>query len=233
MPLKIAAALRHIYFEDLGSFEPVLAQAGYRVVYHDVSAGIDADQFDDTDLLVILGGPIGAYEDHAYPFLRDELNILTRRLATDLPTLGICLGAQLIARALGSRVYPGPAKEIGWNEITLSEDGLASPLRALKDAPLLHWHGDTFDLPDGCSHLASTSLCRNQAFARGARLLGLQFHPEVRAADFEHWLVGHAAELSGAGIDPSRLRSEAAVAAPPLEPKAAMMVREWLKGLDP
>jgi GMP synthase (glutamine-hydrolysing) len=230
---RVAVALRHVYFEDLGSFEPVLVQAGYRIVYHDVTAGLDADQIADADLLVILGGPIGAYDDNAYPFLRDELNILARRLAADLPTLGICLGAQLIARTLGSRVYPAPAKEIGWSEIALSAEGRTSPLRALAGTALLHWHGNTFDLPDGCIHLASTALCRNQAFARGPRLLGLQFHPEVRAEDFERWLVGHAAELTAARIDPSRLRAEAAEAGPSLEPKTALMIQEWLGALDP
>jgi GMP synthase (glutamine-hydrolysing) len=110
--MKTAVAIRHVHFEDLGSFESVLVSRGYGIGY--LQAGEDniAElQSLDIDLLVILGGPIGAYEDGAYPFLKDELRLLEHRLADDQPTMGICLGAQLLARALGSRVFPGPGKE--------------------------------------------------------------------------------------------------------------------------
>jgi GMP synthase-like glutamine amidotransferase len=133
------------------------------------------------DLLVCLGGPIGAYEEAAYPFLRDELALIERRLAAARPTLGICLGAQLMARALGARIYPAPAKEIGWGEVRLSEAGQKGPLRHFAGVPVLHWHGDTFDLPKGAELLASTVLCANQAFAFGRYALAFQFHPETTA----------------------------------------------------
>src|SRR5438128_11312748 len=145
MPLKQAAAIRHVPFEDLGAFETALREAGYEIRY--VEAGFDdlgADGLHDAELLVVLGGPIGAYEEASYPFLGDELALLECRLKADRPTLGICLGAQLIARALGSRVYPTGAKEIGWSPLELSAAGRTGVLRHLDGLDVLHWHGDTF-----------------------------------------------------------------------------------------
>lgn len=205
-----AIAIRHIHFEDLGSFGEMLHARGYVVAYRDAGvddlASLDALE---ADLLVVLGGPIGAFEDAAYPFLRDELRVLERRLAAGRPTLGLCLGAQLMARALGARVYPGPGKEIGWAPLTLTEAGRAGCLAPYGDgAPVLHWHGDTFDLPAGAARLASTPLCANQAFARGPAALGVQFHPEVGGPALERWLIGHAVELAAAGLTPERLRAD-------------------------
>lgn len=227
-----AVAIRHVGFEDLGSFATPLRHADYELTY--VDAGVD--QLDvvarsDPDLLVILGGPIGAYEEVEYPFLDAELGILERRLAANRPTLGICLGAQLMARALGASVFPGPAKEIGWGDVQLTPAGLAGPLRHLDGQPVLHWHGDTFDLPEGSELLASTSVCRNQAFARGPNLLGLQFHPEVLVSSIEKWLIGHALELTNAGISPSSIRSDATTFGPALENKAAALLGDWLASL--
>ena len=149
-------------------------------------------------LMIVLGGPIGAYEDAIYPFLKHELRFLERRLAADRPTLGICLGAQLMARALGARVYAGPRKEIGWAPLTLTPEGRRSPLDRLagRGEAVLHWHGDTFDLPVGAVRLASTALYENQAFAWRQSAMALQFHPEVTAPGLEPWFVGHAYEIA-------------------------------------
>src|SRR5262249_57807158 len=121
------------------------------------------------EVLIVLGGPIGVYQEQDYPFLTDELRVLERRLAADLPTLGICLGAQLMARALGAKVYAGPRKEIGWSPLHLSAAGRRSCLAPLakRQAAVLHWHGDTFDLPAGATHLASTPDYPHPALACG------------------------------------------------------------------
>src|SRR3546814_10694647 len=202
--LKTAVAIRHLAFEDLGTFKPVLHQAGFKVHYYDV--GVDelwTLEPVKTDLIIILGGPIGANEDDKYPFLTEELKLLEQRLAADRPTLGICLGAQLMARTLSARVYPGPAKEIGFKPVALSAAAAQSSLRQLAAAPVLHWHGDTFDLPPGTEHLASTDICPNHAFARG-NALALQFHPAVVGDGFERWLIGHTLELGMADIEIGR-----------------------------
>ena len=233
MTTKTAAVIRHVHFEDLGSFAGPLSRAGYEVRYHDIGRHGLPDPI-APDLLIVLGAPVGVYEDDKYPFLRDEIGHLAARLAADRPTLGICLGAQLIARALGAKVYPSGVKEIGWGPVDLTEAASPTPLRHLAHTPVLHWHGDTFDLPQGATHLASTALCRNQAFAAGSNILGLQFHPEADpAAGIEPWLVGHAAELASAGIDPCALRDGARALGPSLPAKAQAMWTEWLNGLRP
>ena len=112
--MKTVLAIRHVAFEDLGGFEAPLKEAGYAIRYADMGVE-DVASLPSPDLLAVLGGPIGAYEDDLYPFLQDEIALITARLAAGRPILGICLGAQLMARALGARVYPGRAKEIGWN----------------------------------------------------------------------------------------------------------------------
>ncbi|HEX7854376.1 MAG TPA: glutamine amidotransferase [Sphingobium sp.] len=226
---KTAIAIRHIAFEDLGAFEPILRQSGYAVRYLD--AGVDdLGAFDQAsaDLLVVLGAPIGAYEDDLYPFLSDEIRLLESRLGRGFPTLGICLGSQLMARALGSRVYPGPAKEIGFAPLTFTAEGEASALAAFAGHPVLHWHGDTFDLPEGAVRLASTDICTNQAFSFGASALAAQFHPEAGGPGFERWLIGHSVELAQAGIDIPALRAENSRLAPQLRQQATVFLERWL-----
>jgi len=232
MTKKTALAIRHVAFEDLGSLAGPLERAGYRIEYCDAPVA-DLTAIDPlaADLLIVLGGPIGVYDEVFYPIVAAEMAILKRRLAADRPTIGICLGAQLMACALGSRVYPGPSKEICWSGLTLTPEGAAGPLHHLEGQAVLHWHGDTFDMPVGCERLASTDLCRNQAFARGPRILGLQFHLEAQASAFEYWLMGHACELSTAKLDPRKLRLDAARHAKGLEKAAGRFFEDWLKGL--
>lgn len=233
--LKTAVAIRHVHFEDLGAFEAVLTAAGYRVHYYDIGLNelwtLDAIQ---PDLVIVLGGPIGVYETDAYPFLSEEIDLLKARLAANRPTFGICLGAQLIAAALGAKVKPSGIKEIGLLPLTLTVDGEAGPLRHLTSVPVLHWHGDMFEIPQRAARLAETPLCRNQAFAIGPNILGVQFHPEAdTAAGFERWLVGHACELAGAKIDARTLRQDAQACAGALHQAGRAMFSEWLKGLVP
>lgn len=232
MTRRIVQAIRHIGFEDLGSFAVPLREAGYDIDYVDV-AERDPATLDPlaADLFVVLGGPIGVYDHEAYPVVAAEIQLIKTRLSADLPTFGICLGAQLMAAALGARVYPGPVKEIGWSALELIQTDIPNPLSALRDVPVLHWHGDTFDLPPDATLLASTELTCNQAFSRGPNALGLQFHPEVLGARFEHWLLGHASELASAGISPVLLRSDAKRYASGLETAGAALLADWLAKL--
>lgn len=230
--MKAGLAIRHVAFEDLGAFAPVLDAAGYEMRYVEAADGLAglAELGGSGDLLIVLGGPIGAYEDQAYPFLRDELRLIEACMTAGWRVLGICLGAQLIARALGARVYPGPVKEIGWAPVRLSASGKASCLRHLgDDMPVLHWHGDTFDLPAGATRLASTAAYENQAFSVGTRTLALQFHLEASAARLEHWFVGHAAEIAAApGIDVERLRHDSGNYSAGAGAVAGDVLFEWL-----
>lgn len=230
---RTVLALRHVHFEDLGILEPLLHARGYTIEYVDATTA-DLAALDATSpaLLVVLGGPIGAYDDAIHPFLRDEMALVHTRLQAGLPLLGICLGAQLMARALGAKVYPLGVKEIGFSPLTLTEAGDASPLAALGDTPVLHWHGDQFDIPDGAVHLASTPIGRNQAFAIGNKVLGLQFHLEADTQVIERWLVGHACELGHTKIDPVALRAQAQAIGKPLKDAATRTMETWLNGLD-
>jgi GMP synthase (glutamine-hydrolysing) len=227
--IKKCLAVRHVAFEDLGLLGPLVAARGYGVRYHD--AGIqpfDAETLLAPDLLIVLGGPIGVYERNSYPFIADEVAAIAVRLEADKPMLGICLGAQIMAAALGARVAPGPVKEIGWAPLTLTADGQKSVLAPLGATPVLHWHGDNCELPTGCTRLASTPHCPVQAFARTPSQLALQFHLETEPARFESWLVGHTVELGKAGVDPRQLRTQARTVGPATRELGQKVLAAWL-----
>lgn len=235
---KTALALRHVVSEDLGQLAPLLARNGYQVRHFDV--GVDSfDQLSplDADLLIVLGGPIAVYDTEAYPWLRAEIAWLRARLLEDLPTLGLGLGAQLMAAALHARVYPGNCgKEIGWSRLQagphLDEHAW---LRQLVDPEtrVLHWHGDTFDLPRGARHLASSDMYPHQAFAWGRHCLALQFHPEVDVRTVEQWMLGHAHEIAHTrNISLARLRADAQQYGRRFEEAARRFWQAWLHSLE-
>jgi GMP synthase (glutamine-hydrolysing) len=153
------------------------------------------------EALVLMGGPMGVGDvgDRRYPFLADEIALLTRLVARDAPILGICLGAQLLAAGAGARVYPNtrpgpdgapvPAREVGWGAVDFLKSEDDPVLAGIGPrALMLHWHGDTFDLPAGAVHLASTPICRHQAFRLGRRQFGFQFHCELPAETVASWV---------------------------------------------
>jgi GMP synthase (glutamine-hydrolysing) len=215
----------------LGSFESLLGNADFAIEYVDApTADFSAIDAIEPELLIVLGGPIGARQEREYPFLRAERALLERRVSERRPTLGICLGSQLLAQALGARVYPGHGRELGWHPLTLTEDGHDSALEHFDGAhtPVLHWHGDTFDLPAGATLLASTPAYAHQAFSWGRAVLGLQFHPEVTARRLEAWYVGHACELASEELSVENLRVEGEQYAPLLQSYAEPFLHAWL-----
>ncbi|MFX1678537.1 glutamine amidotransferase [Mitsuaria sp. CC2] len=232
---KTVLAVRHLAFEDLGLLEPVLAARGFEHVVT-LDAGVDDLRdvdLDAVDLLVVLGGPIGAYDDALFPYLNDELALIRRRLAARLPLLGICLGAQLMARALGADVRPMAhgRKEIGFAPLTLTDAGRDSALAPLSGGqPVLHWHGDQFEIPAGAASLAATPLCPNQAFAVEDFGLALQFHLESDPARLEQWLIGHAGELAQARVPLDELRRDAAAHGAGLRAALGEVVDRWMAG---
>jgi GMP synthase (glutamine-hydrolysing) len=226
-------ALRHVAFEDLGFFAEVLAARGFTIGYREAPLDdLGAADLRECDLLVFLGGPIGVYQRDVYPFLGEEIALAEARLAKKRPTLGICLGSQIMAAALGAEIYPGKAgKEVGWGTLTLTPSGLASPLSHL--APdrtrVLHWHGDTFDLPKGATLLASTDRYAQQAFSSEGVGLAVQFHPEVTAKGLEAWFVGHCCEIASLrGTDVKALRAAALRHAPALARQGKAFIEAWL-----
>jgi len=224
-------AIQHLAFEDLGAWEDVFYQLGLRVRYFE--AGIDdlRKAYEYKGLTIILGGPIGVYETEGYPFLQQEIVLLKVRLEKNLPTLGICLGAQLIAHALGAKVYAGHSKEIGWSKLTLPATE-NNPLQALENIEVLHWHGDTFDLPEQAELLASSNLYPNQAFRLGSNILALQFHAEAASESLEKWLIGHTCELRKAQINIPALRADHQRYAPALEQAASSVLMHYLENLQ-
>lgn len=225
-------AVHHVAFEDLGSFATPLRERGYAIRYRHAGADpLTLEEWTRAEMVVVLGGPIGVADMAAYPWLREELAGLAARLDARLPTLGICLGAQLMAKALGggvSRREAGP--EIGWSPLSLPEgDG---PLEALRGVPVLHWHGDNIGLPPQALALAATPATPCQAFMAGRHALALQFHAEFAGARLEEWLTGHAVELAQAGIDPGQLREASRRHAPALERAGVAVLRRWLDHLS-
>lgn len=229
--VKTAFALRHVAFEDVGVWRKTLDAHGYTLAYR--QAGVDPPNDDAlaADLLIVLGGPIGVYETDAYPFLIKEIEAIRRRLDARKPVLGICLGAQLIAAALGAKVAPGPGKEIGYAPVDLTGAGRGSPLARLEGVPVLHWHGDACAPPSGTEILASTALCPVQAFRFGAEALALQFHVEVDPDRIETWLIGHAFKLANAGVDPRTIRADARRLGAATAEAGRAVLSDWLAAL--
>jgi GMP synthase (glutamine-hydrolysing) len=232
---KLAIAVRHVHFEDCGSLTEVLLERNYAIRYIDVGRHPLADiDVGAADLLIGLGGPVAVYDHAKYPWMRHELALLERAAKLDKPVLGICLGAQMLAHVLGARVYAGQVKELGWNPLQLTEEGRTSVVAPLDGAAtsMLHWHGDTFDLPEGATLLASTPRVAHQIF-RWRRTLAFQCHPEVRAEDFERWLIGHACEIDACGsATVTQLREDTARLAPTLTRQAAKVFADWLAALE-
>jgi GMP synthase-like glutamine amidotransferase len=183
--------LQHASFEDLGCIAPWLAAQGHQLSCTRLYANEALPSINAFDWIIVMGGPMNIYEYDAYPWLRAEKQWIDEAIAANKRVLGICLGSQLIADTLGGKVTRNAQTEIGWFPVQCSADHAHSSL--LADFPstfnAFHWHGDTFAVPPGAQHLASSAACSNQAFAYGERVIALQFHPEVTASNVRDWLA--------------------------------------------
>jgi GMP synthase (glutamine-hydrolysing) len=230
---RVALVLRHADEIHLGNLEQVLLEHGYTVTYVDTlgAGGVQGIDPADADLLVVLGGEMGVYESDRFPVLTDEVGLIRSRLAASRPVFGVCLGAQLMATALGSTVYRGPTNEIGYRAVEPTAAGQESPLRHVSGIPMMQWHSDTFDLPAGTTLLAGSAAYGNEAFGIGDWALAVQFHPEVTAQMHEAWLASSTAELLAEGLDPDALRAERAEHSAAMQEASRALFSEWLAGL--
>ena len=231
--MKRALIIRHVPYEGVAGFREPIESAGYQIDRIDVTDPAFAEvDLVAPDLVVLMGGPMGVYDVAAHPWIACELARLAARIASGGPLLGVCLGAQMIAAALGARVYPGTGPEIGFAALTLTAAGADSPLRHLAGTPVLHWHGDTFDMPAGTELLASTGCYANQAFRRGRTLLALQCHAEMgEDPRIEAWLAGADADLAAAGTSVEAVRRDYREIGPATVRAGRALVTDWLDQL--
>ncbi|TZG25031.1 glutamine amidotransferase [Sphingomonas montanisoli] len=230
--MKSCLVIRHVPYEGVAGFRAPIEAAGYAIDRVDVTdpdfANVD---FDAPDLVVMMGGPMGVYDVERHPWISCEITRLARRILLDRPTLGVCLGSQMIAAAMGSRVYPGPVKEVGFSPISINGAGQGSPLRHIEDVPVLHWHGDTFDLPSGVELLASSDKYAHQGFRRGDNLLALQFHSEMgEDPRFDAWLENED-DVTAAGLTVPELRAQHDTHGSTAVAAGRLMIADWLARL--
>lgn len=178
--------LQHAAWEGPGLIAAEAQKRGLRLDVRRLDLGATVPERRDVDGLVVMGGPMGVYEADEYPFLSDECRLIDELVASGRAVLGICLGAQLLAHVLGARVYPGNAPEVGFGVVELTQQGKRDRVVGAAGSSLsvFHWHGDTFDLPERASLLASSAAYPHQAFRYGNTAYGLQFHVEP---DREIW----------------------------------------------
>ena len=186
---------------------------------------------DAYDAVLLFGGAMHADEQESHPWLRDENLFLQRLLDLHVPTFGVCLGAQLLAKTLGARAYKGERKEVGWLEVEPTEAGADSPVRHFAGVPTVQWHGDSFELPEGVERLATSPQYENQAFRIGEWLLAVQFHPEVTDEIHEEWLRQWGDELPEYGLTSEQLREQRAGYGPAANAASAALLGEYLDGL--
>ncbi len=190
---------QHVPFEGLGAIEGWLLARGHTLTRTRFYAGEHAPAtVDGFDWLIVMGGPMNIYQYRDHPWLRAEKRVIHDAVAANKRVLGVCLGAQLIADALGGRVYQNDAQKIGWLPVTSVPEGAGSPFVFPRESTVFHWHGDTFSLPPGGVWLARSKACEHQAFAVGAHVLGLQFHLEMTPGDVKRIATECADELTPA-----------------------------------
>ena len=212
---------QHDPFEDLGIFAEIMERRGadYRVfrLHH---GEMPTDDWKSVGALIILGGPMSVDEEKDFPFLRWEKKIIRAAIDDNVPVLGVCLGAQLIAATLGTKIFRGPVKEIGWSPISITPHGQVDSLLGYlpENATVFQWHGDSFELPSGAIHLATSANYQNQAFRVGKYIYGLQFHLEVTPSMIERWINERSKDFALAPyLQPDKILADTENYAPSLK----------------
>jgi len=213
--MKKLLVLQHVAHEILGTLNPLLKRAGFRIRYVNFARHPDAQpSLDGYDGIVILGGPMSVNDSNRLPHLITEMKLIEEAMNLNRPVLGICLGAQLIAKTLGAEVHRSREKEIGWYDVSPTDAARCDPLlSAFRETErLFQWHGETFDIPKSARHLAFSPLCANQAFRYEGNVYGFQFHLEVDAPMIHRWLRVHDNQREIAALggpsSPERIYSE-------------------------
>jgi GMP synthase-like glutamine amidotransferase len=195
-------AFQHVPFEDTGNIRPVLESRGISIETVDLYADPSLPELSSAAGLIFMGGPMSVNDD--LPWIDPELEVIAAAVRRGQPVFGVCLGAQLLAKALGATVRRNPVKEIGWSDVHLTDAASADPVFGGLEPrqTVLQWHGETFDLPAGAVHIASSPVCQNQAFRAASRSYGIQFHPEVTPEMIDDWVrqdanCGDVRELDG------------------------------------
>lgn len=235
MPKKVLV-LQHVAHELLGTLNPLLKNAAFRIKYINFGRHPhEKPSLEGYDGLVILGGPMNCDEIDVYPFLAHEVKLIQQAFHQNMPILGICLGAQLMARALGAIVTKNPQKEIGWYPLTLTEAAKKDPLFKVFTSltHVFQWHGDTFEIPEGATYLASSPLCKNQAFCFNKNAYALQFHLEVDEPMILRWLKVPAnereIEFMGVDINPEKIAHDTKKYIGDLTRVGNLVFKEWIK----
>ena len=231
---KRALIIRHVPLEGIAGYRAPIEAAGYDVDRIDVTdPGFATLDLCTPDLVIMMGGPMGVYEQDRYPWIACQLRRLALRLEADRPTLGVCFGAQMIAAAMGAHVYAGPHKDEGFHAVAVHDHVAGNPLRHLAGTPVLHWHGDTFTRPDNVEFLASSHLYDHQAFRRGDNILALQFHAEMGLDPrFDAWVEQWPEAVVEAGGDEQALRQAHSDHGPGAVEAGRAVIGDWLEGLS-
>lgn len=231
--MKRALIIRHVPVEGIAGFRAAVEGAGYEIDRIDVTdPRFPSLDLAEPDLLIMMGGPMGVYEHEKYPWIACQKKRLANRLTLGRPTLGVCFGAQLMAAALGAKVFAGPVKEVGFHPLTIAAAPAAAPLRHLAGVPVLHWHGDTFELPAGSELLASSERYPHQAFAMGPNILALQFHAEMGLDErFDTWVEQWPHDIAAAGTTAEQLRGDHARHGATVVAAGRAMIADWLAAL--
>jgi GMP synthase (glutamine-hydrolysing) len=229
---------QHVPYEPLGTLDPLLKQAGFRIRY--INFGRDPDARPSLDgyvALIILGGPMNADDTATYPHLKTELELIQEALRRDISILGICLGAQLLAKVLGGKVLAGAGREIGWHDVDITADGQCDSVLSNfgERSEVFQWHDDVIELPPDTVHLASSEICPAQAFRYREHAYGFQFHLEADSALIERWLdvPQHQSVFAVGELDPAPIRDRIEDSIPPLMALSNSTFGRWVERFEP